>query len=175
MKLRQARSSDVPVLLDLINAYASRGLLLRRSEKSLRRALADFTVAVEGEQILGCGALTALAPGLAEIRSLAVREGEEGRGLGHRIAQYLLEEAAERGFDQVLALTRRVSFFQALGFEVTRRERFLDKLAADCASCPMNVCCDETAMVRPAPKKRSHRGTEDTEKDMEWVEGGNLR
>ena len=49
----------------------------------------------------------------------------------------------------MLALTRRVRFFEALGFTVTRRERFLDKLVADCQACPMNLCCDETAMVRP--------------------------
>jgi hypothetical protein len=45
-----------------------------------------------------------------------------------------------------------VSFFASLGFMVTRRERFLDKLAADCAACPFNLDCDETAMVRrPVP------------------------
>ena len=40
-------------------------------------------------------------------------------------------------------------FFESLGFSVTRRELFLEKLAADCAACPMNLCCDETAVVRP--------------------------
>ena len=154
--LRKATAEDAPVLLALINAYASRGLLLRRSEDSLRRALCDFTVAVRNGEIVGCGALTDLGPGLGEIRSLAVREGAEGGGLGSRIAQHLLEEAADRGLAQVLALTRRVSFFQALGFEVTQRERFLDKLAVDCVGCPMNVCCDETAMVRRPPKEQSH-------------------
>ena len=29
------------------------------------------------------------------------------------------------------------------------RERFLDKLMVDCAACPLNLCCDEVAMVRP--------------------------
>jgi amino-acid N-acetyltransferase len=155
--LRKATPEDAPVLLALINAYASRGLLLGRSEDSLRRALGDFAVAVRGGEIVGCGALTTLGPGVGEIRSLAVREGAEGQGLGSRIAHHLLEEAADRGFAQVLALTRRVSFFQALGFEVTQRERFLDKLAVDCVGCPMNLCCDETAMVRTPPKERGHR------------------
>jgi amino-acid N-acetyltransferase len=172
VKLRRAKPGDIPALLDLINGYAHRGFLLRRSEESLRKHLHDFTVAAQGKQILGCGALTALAPGLAEIRSLAVRESEEGRGLGHMIARHLLDQAAERGFGQVLALTRRVSFFQALGFEVTQREQFLDKLAADCASCPMNVCCDETAMVRTPPQKRSHREHRGHGDGRESLEGG---
>ena len=58
-------------------------------------------------------------------------------------------EARDRGFAEVLALTRRSSFFDALGFEITRRERFIDKLMVDCGACPLNVCCDEIAMVRP--------------------------
>jgi N-acetylglutamate synthase-like GNAT family acetyltransferase len=95
--------------------------------------------------------LTELGPGLGEVRSLAVREDQAGKGLGHRIVERLLDEAGRRGFDEVLALTRRPSFFEALGFAVTRRERFLEKLMVDCKACPMNLCCDETAMVRVPP------------------------
>jgi amino-acid N-acetyltransferase len=147
--LRRAREEDVAPLLALINGYADRGLLLRRSEESLRARLDDFTVAVDADgAVIGCGALTVLGPGLGEVRSLAVREDHAGRGIGHRIVDHLMEEAARRGFDEVLALTRRPSFFEALGFSVTRRERFLDKLMVDCKACPMNLCCDETAMVR---------------------------
>jgi amino-acid N-acetyltransferase len=141
-------------LLALINGYADRGMLLRRSEESLRAALSDFIVATAvtadgGEEIVGCGALTMLGPALGEVRSLAVRPDHAGKGLGRRIVEHLLEEARGRGFAEVLALTRRSSFFDALGFEVTRRERFIDKLMVDCGACPLNVCCDEIAMVRP--------------------------
>ena len=157
MRLRRAREADVPRLLALINGYAERGLLLRRSEESLRSRLEDFTVALGADgEIVGCGALTELGPGLGEVRSLAVREDQAGRGLGHRIVEHLLNEAARRGFDEVLALTRRPSFFEALGFSVTRRERYLDKLMVDCKACPMNLCCDETAMVRVPPGREAH-------------------
>ena len=78
-----------------------------------------------------------------------MRADHAGQGLGRRIVEHLLVEARERGFAEVLALTRRSSFFDALGFEVTRRERFLDKLMVDCEACPLNLCCDEIAMVRP--------------------------
>jgi N-acetylglutamate synthase-like GNAT family acetyltransferase len=142
----------VAPLLALINGYADHGLLLRRTEESLRFRLDDFTVAVGDDgAIVGCGALTELGPGLGEVRSLAVREDQAGKGLGHRIVEHLLDEAGRRGFDEVLALTRRPSFFEALGFVVTRRERFLEKLMVDCKACPMNLCCDETAMVRVPP------------------------
>ena len=152
MRLRRAREADVAPLLALINGYADRGMLLRRSEESLRAQLDDFTVAEgPGGEIIGCGALTLLGPGLGEVRSLAVSEAHAGRGLGHAIVERLLQEAAERGLSEVLALTRRTPFFEKLGFSVTRRERFLEKLMVDCKACPLNLCCDETAMVRTPP------------------------
>jgi len=149
--LRRAWEGDVSALLTLINGYADRQLLLRRSEESLRARLDDFVAAVDEDagEVVGCAALTALGPGLGEVRSLAVRESHSGRGIGRQLVERLLEEAGERGFHEVLALTRRVPFFEALGFTVTRRERYLDKLLADCQACPLDVCCDETALVRP--------------------------
>ena len=154
MRLRDAEERDVAPLLALINGYADRGLLLRRTEESLRRALPDFVVATapgpDGEETLaGCGALSTLGSALGEVRSLAVRPDLAGQGLGRRIVEHLLVRARDRGYAEVIALTRRTSFFDALGFEVTRRERFLDKLMVDCAACPLNLCCDEVAMVRP--------------------------
>jgi amino-acid N-acetyltransferase len=126
VRLRKAAESDVPALLALINGYAEQGLLLSRTEASLRAGLADFTVAEVDGQVAGGAALTEL---------------------GRALVVHLVAEAGRRGFHEVLALTRRTSFFAALGFQATRRERFLDKLMVDCQTCPLNLCCDETAMV----------------------------
>jgi amino-acid N-acetyltransferase len=160
--LRSARGEDVAELLDLINGYAARNLLLHRSEASLRGHLDDFLVAEQDGALVGCGALSELGPGLGEVRSLAVREDQTGHGLGRRIVEALLAQAHARGFVEVLTLTRRVAFFEALGFTVTRRERFLDKLVTDCQACPFNLCCDETALVRPvaALESRYHEDLE---------------
>lgn len=163
MRLRKATAADVPGLLALINGYAERGLLLRRTEQSVRAVLDDFTVAEDGGAIVACGALTELGPGLAEVRSLAVRDDHAGHGLGRRLVDHLLAEAARRGFAEVLALTRRVSFFDALGFTVTRRELYLDKLMVDCQACPRNLCCDETAMVRRPPADATATGEKEGE------------
>lgn len=153
MRLRKAEERDVIPLLALINGYAQRNLLLHRTEESLRARLADFLVAEEEGEVVGGGALSELGPGLGEVRSLAVRQDQAGHGIGRRIVEALLAQAGERGFVEVLALTRRVAFFEALGFTVTRRERFLDKLQTDCKHCPLNLCCDETAVShRVAPR-----------------------
>lgn len=170
VRLRPARHEDIPDLLALINAYAGRGLLLARTEASLRTSLADFTVAEVSGELAGCGALQALGPGLAEVRSLAVRADRTGSGLGRAIVERLFDEAGARGFREVLALTRRTSFFAALGFEVTERERFQDKLRADCAACPVHLCCDETAMVRRSPGIH-HTDTRRTRNGLDVLEG----
>ncbi len=154
VSFRRAEERDVEALLRLINGYAQRNLLLHRSEASLGEHLADFTVAEDGGALVGCAALSELGPGLGEVRSLAVCEDHAGRGLGHELVERILGEADARGFERVLSLTRRVSFFEALGFVVTRRELFLDKLMTDCKDCPLNLCCDETALVRAVRKER---------------------
>jgi amino-acid N-acetyltransferase len=158
LALRPARPEDTAALLALINGYADRGLLLPRSEQSLKERLPDFTVMEIDGRLAGCGALSELGPGLGEVRSLAISEDQAGLGLGHRLVDALLEEAAQRGFREVLALTRRRSFFERLGFHVTARERYVDKLRADCEACPLNTCCDETAMVRTPPVRPARPG-----------------
>jgi amino-acid N-acetyltransferase len=159
VRLRRAAAADVTALLALINGFAARNLLLRRTEDSVRAHLDDFVVVEDDGAVIGCAALNALGPGLGEVRSLAVRSDHEGQGLGRALVECLLDEAASRGFVEVLALTRRVSFFQGLGFDITRRERFLDKLLADCQACPLSLCCDEVAMVLSPPGLPAAAGT----------------
>jgi amino-acid N-acetyltransferase len=146
VRLREAVERDVPTVLGLINGYARENLVLARTEESLRECLGDFAVAEVEGTVAGCGALSELGPGLGEIRSLAVRGQMSGRGIGRAIIEHHMARAFGRGFVEVLALTRRVSLFEKLGFHVTRRERFLDKLAADCQACPLSLCCDEIAV-----------------------------
>lgn len=154
LAIRKARPSDCAAALALINAYAAKGMLLLRSE-SLAEQLADFSVVEGGGTIIAGGALSPLGPGLGEIRSIAVHEDHAGLGIGHTLVTALFDQARERGFEEVLALTTRVSFFEALGFKVSKRERFIDKLKVDCAACPLDLCCYETAVVKPVASARA--------------------
>ena len=148
--LRKAEEKDIPALFTLIEGYAAKAQLLRRSEESLRAGLSDFTVYEERGEVVACGALMPLGDnGLGEIRSLAVRETHAGKGIGRLLVEDLMREAPSRGFTEVIALTRRISFFEALGFQKTQRELYLDKIQVDCRTCPLNLCCDETAVRRP--------------------------
>ena len=80
--VRKAVMRDIRPILDLINGYAARGVMLPRTEFELSEAIRDFSVVVRNDQLLGCGALHFYTPTLGEIRSLAVQTGSQDAGRG---------------------------------------------------------------------------------------------
>ncbi|MBK8796730.1 MAG: GNAT family N-acetyltransferase [Anaerolineales bacterium] len=68
----------------------------------MRHTLEDWLVAVEEEltaaapPILACGALVPLTNTLAEVRSLAVHESQQGKGLGGHLVLQLVQMAPAR-------------------------------------------------------------------------------
>ena len=88
-----------------------------------------------------------MSPVLVEVRSLAVLPAYRSYGVGGLLVHGLVAQARERGIPTVFALTRAVPFFERLGFVVTDKERFPEKVWTDCAVCPLQQCCDETAVV----------------------------
>src|SRR5581483_7596109 len=85
LAVRKAGMRDIPPILDLINGYAAKGIMLPRTEFELSEAIRDFTVVMSGNRLLGCGALHFYSPTLAEIRSLAVAEDAKTHGVGRRL------------------------------------------------------------------------------------------
>ena len=101
MRTRLARPEDVAAISRLISEFVEQGLLLPRSPEEVRAHLNRFIVLTEmvpamdapqgapasSERLLGCVALEPYGPDLAEVRSLAVRPDEQGRGLGGRLLE----------------------------------------------------------------------------------------
>ena len=151
--IRQAQEEDIPELVALINDYAARNLMLPRTADAVLKSLPDWLTAVERnesdeEVLLGCGALVALTPELAEVRSLAVHERGQGKGVGSLIVESLVALAKAREFSQVCALTLREEFFQRLGFEIVDRWSISPKLWQECIYCPKFHRCDEVAVLK---------------------------
>lgn len=151
--IRQAREEDIPELVEMINGFAARNLMLPRTEASILNTLPDWLVAVErdekgNESLLGCGALVALTTELAEVRSLAVHERGQGKGIGSLVVENLVALAKAREFTQVCALTLREEFFQRLGFEIVDRWSISPKLWQECIYCPKFHRCDEVAVLK---------------------------
>ena len=148
LTVRKAVMHDIPPILDLINGYAARGIMLPRTEFELSEAIRDFTVVTLGDDLLGCGALHFYSPTLAEIRSLAVHEHAKTHGVGRRLVEALAEEAQVYELDAVFAFTYVVDFFNRVGFHVVERGVLPLKAWKDCLRCPKFQACDEIAVLR---------------------------
>ncbi len=147
MKIRKAKLSDSEQIAELVDFYYRRGDLLPRSLDEIYESIRNWIVAEENGQVVGCGSLVIMGRDLAEVRSLAIRSDQQGKGLGQQIVARLVEEARELGITTLFALTRAVPFFQKMGFHVTERERFPRKIWKDCVKCPVFTTCDEVTVA----------------------------
>jgi amino-acid N-acetyltransferase len=119
--VRPARTSDVRVIRELIDANLASGRLLDKPTVTLYEDIQEFLVAVAdpGGPVLGCGALHVMWEDLAEIRSIAVAGPYQRLGVGGLLVNALLARAGELGVRRVFVLTFAVKFFGRHGFEVT--------------------------------------------------------
>jgi amino-acid N-acetyltransferase len=117
--IRHARTADVPAIAGLVNENVGSGRLLRKATVTLYEDVQEFWVAEQAGdgRVAGCGALHVMWEDLAEIRTIAVRAGCRGHGIGHRLMDALLASAKELGVRRVFVLTFAVGFFARHGFE----------------------------------------------------------
>ena len=147
MLIRKAKVADVPGIYKLIEQYAKSGELLIRSHASICEDLLSFYVAVEEDEIVGVGSLYIYDESLSEIRSLAVSEGNKGKGIGKKITKKIVDDAEQLGIGRMISLTYQIEFFSKLGFKIIEKETIPQKVRKDCLGCPKFFACDETAMV----------------------------
>ncbi len=146
--LRQAADGDVSAIAALLKPYADEGIVLPRDEANIRFYLQNFRVATTGDRLVGCVAVRDFGNRLFEVRSLVVARDLHGTGIG----RMLVENEIKR-LDSLLpewklfTLTRTPEFFLRLGFQTVDRSLFPEKIWSDCANCPKNRCCDETALL----------------------------
>ena len=114
--VRSAKTSDVKAIRHIIDAYSLQGRLLSKETVTLYEAVQEFTVAVRGGEVVGCGALHILWEDLAEVRTLAVDEKLRGNGVGHAILEQILARAREVGVSRLFCLTFETEFFGRQGF-----------------------------------------------------------
>ena len=148
LTVRKALMHDIPPILQLINGYAAKGIMLPRTEFELSEAIRDFSVVYQEDRFVGCGALHFYSPTVAEIRSLAVHEYAKTHGVGRRIIEALVDEAEAYELHAVFAFTYVVEFFNKVGFEVVERGALPLKAWKDCVRCPKFQACDEIAVLR---------------------------
>ncbi|GIW17586.1 MAG: acetyltransferase [Tepidiforma sp.] len=142
-----ARLADAAAIHALVTYWADRGDMLHRPIGEIYEAIRDFKVARIGGEIVGCGSLHIMGPDLAEVRSLAVAESAQGRGVGAAIVAACVEDARAFGLERVFALTYRPGFFQKQGFRLANVMEFPQKVWNECVRCPFFTNCKEVAVV----------------------------
>lgn len=140
--LRHAQ--DIKNLLDV---YAKKQIVLPRSIADIYEKIRIFWVALDANnQLIGCVGLQFCWNGLAEIKSLAVREEYHGQNIGTMLIEKCLEEAKEFGVTKVFALTFVSGFFIKLGFKSISKDDLPQKIWSECINCQHFPHCDEDAV-----------------------------
>jgi amino-acid N-acetyltransferase len=148
MKIREAKISDAKAIYSLINFYAEQDQMLFRPLADIYENLRSFSVAELDGKIVGCCALQIIWSDLAEIKSLAVEEANTGRGIGSKLVSMALKQARKLGVSRVFALTINAGFFRKLRFKTVKTDALPMKVWSDCAKCPKQQNCDETAVIK---------------------------
>ena len=149
LTVRKAVMHDIAPILDLINGYAAKGIMLPRTEFEMSEAIRDFTVVTRGGELLGCGALHFYSPTIGEIRSLAVaRAAPRPTAWAAGWWKRWYAKRSEYELDAVFAFTYVAEFFQKVGFHVVERGALPLKAWKDCLRCPKFQACDEIAVLR---------------------------
>ncbi len=150
--IRKARIADVIAIQEMLRDFAAAGNLLARSLSELYTTLRDIVVFEdEAGRVAGCCGLHIVWEDLAEIRSLAVLQSHQCRGIGRRLVEACISEAKSLGICRLFALTYEVGFFESLGFRLVDKNMFPQKVWADCLHCPRFPNCDESALVLDLP------------------------
>ena len=145
----KAEIADAQAIHGLINLYAQRGDMLPRTMGEVYENLRDFYV-VRGDDgmFMGCVALHIVWSDLAEIKSLAVPEDAQTRGLGSLLVEAAVAEARAIGLSRCFALTYRPAFFERLGFVQADVMTLPRKVWNECYRCPKFPSCNEIALVK---------------------------
>lgn len=148
MKIRNATVKDVEAIHSLISQYAQLDKMLFRSKAYIFDNLQMFSVAEADGKVVGCCALQVIWSDLAEIKSLAVLDEYKNKGIGKALLENAVKQAKDLEVEKVFALTLEPLFFEKRGFAVVDKKTLPMKVWSDCARCPKQDNCDETAVEK---------------------------
>ena len=148
MNIRKAKITDIRAIHELLGYFSKKDLLLPRSLSALYNSLRDFTVAEEEGNVVGCCALHPCWEDLGEIKSLAVSEEYQQKGIGEQLVQFCLDEAPQLGIKRIFVLTYIPKFFEKFGFRKIPKDELPHKVWKECLACPKFPNCGEIALIR---------------------------
>jgi len=141
--------SDIKGIQNLLSPFIKDGIILKRDDDEIATNIRSYIIATDNDKIIGVGALHIYSVNLAEIRSLAVDENYQKKGIGKKIVLALEEEAKKLGIKQLLTLTYQKEFFEKLGFiEIPKIEVPEHKVWSDCIKCQHFPNCNEISLIK---------------------------
>lgn len=96
--------------------------------EGVEETIDNFLIIRDGSKIIGCAGLEVYGEA-ALLRSVAIRKGRQGQGLGKAITKEILTLAKRRKIEKLFLLTTSaVDFFKKLGFEIIERRKVHPKI-----------------------------------------------
>lgn len=136
-QIRKARSSDIPMLLSMMQQSMDDAALVPRTREQIQSKIKDFFVLETDGNPIGCVAVHSYdeeGRRVAELACLFVRRSHKNRGHGQKLVAYAEDVARQRSCSELVALsTQAFRFFEEkMGFHVTtpdslpvaRREKY---------------------------------------------------
>ncbi len=146
--IRKAKVQDIQAIKKVIEPYGKAGAMLPVSLAELYDRLRSYFLYDDStDGVVGTAALHVTWEDLAEIRSVAVAKTHKGRGIGRKLVDECLAEAADLGVGRVFVLTYVPEFFGRLGFVEYDKAKLPHKVWSECLKCVKFPECDETAMI----------------------------
>ena len=105
-----------------------------KSYLDVQHCFDSFWIMLDGEEIIGTAALKRMDECRCELKSLYLYERFQGRGLGRKLLETVIEEAAESGYremylDTLSTSARALILYEKAGF--VRTERYNENYDAD--------------------------------------------
>ena len=145
--LRGAHINDVEQMNKLVDHFAQKDLMLARPLSELYENIRDYYVYIENGSVVGCAALHIFWKDLAEIKSIAVEEDYQKRGIGKQLIQKCLEEGKALGISRLFVLTYIPEFFERMGFKRIDKDLLPHKIWTECVKCYKFPDCDEVPLI----------------------------
>jgi len=149
MKIRKAQMGDIKTVHRLVNKFAEKHQMIPRSLNDLYENIRDLIVCDDEGRVEGVCALHVLWEDLAEIRSLAVSDKAQRKGVGKRLVRKALRDSKGLGIKRVFALTYYPDYFiKSFGFREIDKAELPQKIWGDCLRCHKFPECDEIAVIK---------------------------
>jgi len=145
--LRKATIDDVEKIYKLINDFAAKNVMLPRSLSELYENIRDFFVFIQDDTLVGCAALHIFWKDLAEIKSVAVLETTQRKGIGRKLVRVCIREARKLRIAKMFVLTYVPEFFEKCGFRKVEKETLPHKIWSECVKCHKFPDCGEIPLI----------------------------